>query len=425
MAIKVDLVQPSDGNFHRKESVINAVNLQDDFNINDNIEQSSEIDSFIKNGTWVTPMEYYSSLDNVNSTNDNTKQGFLKDIPTSVNNSAKNTTYFWVEDLKNWCRYIYNGNSQAGTNIFNLFVWNGRDDWIPITNFSISNDPGALVYDKYHIAKMQDKLLKHFYNTDTGDNSLSIISERGIQQVPYVVDNEQVENPMLNPDLFHGYARLFWQPGWPNRQLYVHAIKLQKTIKYTINSSDDFQTIRWQTIPSIFINSPNVVQFAQSNFCIRIPTGAPPVWRLPTGEILLCLSLGFFGDNGNAYHYISENGKDFRKVYDVDIDGTGIAQTNEMLGSDNIEASNWINSICANFFGSGMDKTIEKDWLREYYITPSNTIAIASYDNMLDSTLRFEQHNINKENSLKCTFRINRPVVTTDTKEISDYAKKW
>jgi hypothetical protein len=92
------------------------------------------------------------------------------------------------------------------------------------------------------------------------------------------------------------------------------------------------------------------------------------------------------------------------------------------------ESENAINGICRQFFGPGTNKTIENDWLN---INPI-TIAKEEYSNasgikgsMLNSELVFEQHNINKENSLNCSFQINRPIVTTTERPNQDYAKKW
>ena len=46
------------------------------------------------------------------------------------------------------------------------------------------------------------------------------------------------------------------------------------------------------------------------------------------------------------------------------------------------------------------------------------------YGIVLDKSL-YLLYNINKENSMKCTFVVNRPVVTTEDIETKDYAKKW
>jgi hypothetical protein len=98
------------------------------------------------------------------------------------------------------------------------------------------------------------------------------------------------------------------------------------------------------------------------------------------------------------------------------------------MSSDVIASMNWLNDRCAKFFGNGNNKTIEYDWLQEY----NTTVDKSEYSNssgkpssMLNSELVFEQHNINKENSLRCGFKINRPVVTTTERNEQEYAKKW
>ena len=97
-----------------------------------------------------------------------------------------------------------------------------------------------------------------------------------------------------------------------------------------------------------------------------------------------------------------------------------------MLGEDASAAAKWLNDFCASYFGTGSDKTIERDWLN----TRPRTTTVNEYSNtntisFLDTNKTFKQHNINKENSLKCSFTINRPVVTTKEKNSSDYIKKW
>ena len=97
-----------------------------------------------------------------------------------------------------------------------------------------------------------------------------------------------------------------------------------------------------------------------------------------------------------------------------------------MMGDDDLKAASWINQQCAAYFGEGNEKTIEKDWLRIKYT--NSTSVNANYNatvELLDSSKIFEQHNINKENNLKCKFTINRPIVTSEETTSSDYAKKW
>ena len=89
-----------------------------------------------------------------------------------------------------------------------------------------------------------------------------------------------------------------------------------------------------------------------------------------------------------------------------------------------IELTKFVNNKCFESFGDGNTKTITNDWLREY----KNTNIVSSpsdYNNMLDSRLMFEQVNSNDTNTMKCSFKVNRPIVTTDEQETTDYIKKW
>lgn len=189
----------------------------------------------------------------------------------------------------------------------------------------------------------------------------------------------------------------------------------------------------------------NVGTFANSNFRIGIPIAVPTIWRLPTGELSLCTTLSYNGDSGVAYTY-KKDATGFKKVpFDVnpnldglEFDGINLPKNGykyeylgsldcyKMFGHDEFAASKWLNDMCAIYFGNGNDKSIEKDWLNLDTIDESDiSFGVDEVDGMLDSGKVFEQHNINKENSLKCTITVNRPVVTTEENPHVDYVKKW
>ena len=419
-------------------------------------ESSSNIDEFIESQGWVPPYEYYNTLKQSSSVKSNKEEGFFN---VAMNSSEIDTSdelgYFWLEDFKTWCRFVYgiDYNNNAGFNIV-LTIWNGKDGWIYIPNFIVgeSSDSRYIQYkDKYGIAKYQQKLIYKACDTPKNTADEYIYGARGKNEIWFskgwcqspIVDDYGL--PSSEPLGANGYAYNFKQMDFLT---FVKAVRLQKTTKYTINKPGTFITNRWSSAPCFYKRSKPVLsttdtslvydskgpesRYMQTNHCVPISTGIPCLWRLPTGELALCATFRFNSDPGSAYHYevgMNDEVRRFRKVYEQWRDGVtyGLSSVGsaKVLGSDYKAASKWLNETCASFFGDGRDKTIEKDWLREYKITESNNASVSNYDNMLDSSLTFEQHNINKENSMKCSFTVNRPVVTTETIERVDYAKKW
>jgi hypothetical protein len=213
----------------------------------------------------------------------------------------------------------------------------------------------------------------------------------------------------------------------------IYGLRLQKNVDYTINDASSFQTMRWSSI-ACHGSIDSLGKYAQTNARFPVSTGAPPVWRLPTGEIFLATNFIWRGDNGAPYFYIKDGELGFRKHYDKDMLGNGDDKAPphvamwKMMGNNKAKAEQWINTICKRFFGDGIEKSIEKDWLRydDEIITKDKLNYVNSnYMNMLDSSKTFEQNNINKQNMLKCGFKVNRPVVTTEESKTGDYVGKW
>lgn len=376
------------------------------------------IDEKIEKNNFVTPAEYYSTqMSGTHGSSDKSKEGYYN----LAGNNDITIKWFWCEDLKNWCSYLVYSNSLFNNiNLFFLQVWNGKDGWIPIPNLYLTEDEDSLKKDKYGIAPLQDYFLEKardglIADGVSGVNKNVILQFRGIQQTV------GPGNPTPNPSFYSIPS---------NRLHHLVGLRLQKAVKYSINDTNNFQTIRWNTLYSPVDKGKevNLGRFAQGNFRVPVTIGIPPVWRLPTGEICLAASFYYNSDGGIPYGYRRmSTGDEFRKYF-LKTDDNSIPWTlcNNILGSNDFEGAAWINSICANFFGTGNDKTIEKDWLREKEKSDVDVIDYsASYDNMLDSEKVFEQHNINKENSIKIKFTINRPVVTTEENTTSDYAKRW
>lgn len=424
----------------------NTTNNSTEDNTTDSIEDRLQDEKFI------TPQEYYSKQGNIVTT-DNTKQGF-HDISNTGDKSDRK--WFWVEDLKNWCSYRAEMNVHSSLNRFTLQVWNGKNDWIDLTGFynlpdsngnNATTDYRHSYYidsakDAYNIKSYQDKLINTlvFGSYDKTDwhapvpNDRIICSSRGAAMAMQVRQSyKTLKGKVTNWDDATG-RKIDASPVdyyyHQEKLLVVKGFKLQKAKDYTINMGGSFQTIRWSTVKYSGDDIPAVL-FGQTNAVFYIPTGVPPVWRLPSGELFLATRLDVRGDNGHTYIYRKDETYGFRKVYDTTyLSGADdVVSEWRMMGDDDNAAANWINEVCAKFFTDGSVKTIEKDWLRrdDELITEDETIekSVTSEHDMLDTGKIYEQNNINKENSFICKFIVNRPVVTTEPVENLDYAKKW
>ena len=374
-------------------------------------QQDKNRDDLIKKGGWITPMEYYNNH-MVGSASESQQEGFF-----SYMMQQENVKYFWVNDLCNWCTYVIYGYNNSYSKIFQLCVWNGRDNWIPIDQHFIIPDR----YDLYGIAGVQGDIL-----TNCGSK---ITQYRGICQSLYTT---------LDSDSFA------FNPRYKQNASYlqsIEAFRLKHSTKYTINTGS-FQTIAYSTAYTDLneiAGNTGYTAYIQSYFRSPITIGIPPVWRLPTGEIALCSRLEWNSDTGFPYYYKKRIGDSGFKKYSIAfwtdesrlnkaLGFYGIVEFDRIIDSDSVKGAAWINDLCIKFFGGGTDKTITEDWLREYNPSVSMedySITDASRISMLDSNLSFEQHDINKENSLTCGFRIMRPLMTTGETEELDYAQKW
>ena len=395
-------------------------------------DENTEIDKMISVGGWITPSEYYSNA-SVNNAGQITDEGYL---PYGGTTPAQ-LKYFWVEDLKNWCIYSLDGYETTYLKQFHLCVWNGKNGWIPVDAFKLNP-----AWDLYNIANLQNPFFDKFENNE------KIIQHRGLVQrmddtkygTHYFAKSIYYTGGEAEYDGLKPYYDMptDYSPNGTFLQV-VQALRLKKAVKYTINDGNNFQTIAFSSLyTDVTYNVKNYKAYYQSNFRSPVPIGAPPVWRLPTGEIALCTVLQYNNDDGLPYSFKKRHtDKAYRKYLasHMFIGDTYVWQFNlgkveykRILDSDALKGVNWLNSVCRKFFGTGDNKTIERDWLREYNVEVDKTEYMESSKqkiSMLDTEKIFEQHDINKENSLKCSFRINRPVVTTTERLEPDYAKKW
>ena len=377
------------------------------------------VDTLLEAGGFISPNEFYSKNTGVYA--DNAKDEGYFSTEGSVSESI---IWFWVEDLRNWCSYSVESASEHESVVrFILRVWNGKNGWIPFTS-EWRNNKNYLEFvlksteDPFGISKYQYELLDEL--TTKQKNCLAKMSGSA----------QSIKQGTAFPSHLYQGDEHAWHNYFDfcaSMQI-IYGLRLQKNIKYTINDATTFQTIRWSSLPYNG-TCDDFARYASTNARFAVTTGAPPVWRLPTGEVFLATFLEWRGDNGGAYCYIKDNSLGgFRKHTDPDLFPHEHVAEWRVMGTNNLTAAQWLNTICKKFFGDGLEKTIEKDWLRKdsELITKDKIDYVNSnYMNMLDSSKTFEQNNINKQNTLKCGFKVNRPVVTTEDSKTGDYVGKW
>lgn len=408
---------------HKKEIITQLKEVINNVPI-DIVEETSEDESIedrLKNEDFKTPQEYYVNLDNI-VTSDKSQQGFHV-ISNSSDTSERK--WFWCEDLKNWCSYRVLMDKYEFINLFQLQVWNGKDNWMDVI---WNNSDFAILAsdDKYSIRKYQHNTIKALvYGTYDKARWYYKSNQKNLLEI------KRGKCVAVKTDESSKISEKFYNQGF---LLTANGFKLQKSRKYSINMPGTFQTIRWSTISSNndYLNYDDCKFHGQTNALFYIPTSVPPVWRLPSGDLFLAATLDMRADNGEPYIYqFDKKNGGFKKIYSKNLFENNNVHVREyrMLGDNDEAAANWINKICASFFGDGNDKTIDKDWLRQdsELITEVQNIEqgqSGKYD-MLDSEKVYEQNNINKENSLQCKFVVNRPVVTSEEIADSDYVKQW
>lgn len=180
-------------------------------------------DAISENG-WISPMEYYTTNQNIEANDSRSvSNGYIqkKDDGSHSKFLYKNL-YWWCEDLRNWCVYNITCNIPY-VNKFQLMVWNGKDDWVPINGFAVPNT--------YEFAKLQNTFLEIKKHNEQS----TISTHRG-------------KDSRFN---------LHYTPSGP---LTVNeGLILTKTNKYSINDTNSFQTKRWSTPQHI---SDNLEHFA-------------------------------------------------------------------------------------------------------------------------------------------------------------------
>lgn len=162
---------------------------------------------------WIAPYDYYKEDTRVFNNDRNVTNGMVQksELAEDTDVFYKNL-YWWCEDLHNWCVYKSDCVNFPYLNSFYLHVWNGLNKWVPAI-YSFYADWN----EKF--APVQNTII--FNKLQRGE---AIVMHRGAMK----------DTPSK------------W--AFSNGPLTVnHGFVLKKTEKFSVNSDNNFQTIRWST----------------------------------------------------------------------------------------------------------------------------------------------------------------------------------
>lgn len=196
-------------------------------------DNSASANATSENG-YIAPYEVTTTESNEYIT-DNKKSGFLKYEPDVAIEGNANATYFWVEDFKNWCTWKVNDNTlyvnKPAVNSYTLCFWNGKNGFEPLTDEGLLN----LTSDE-SVNSWQNDILNKLRRSTLTD---SITVDNFINQ--YRGD-------------FKDKGFMPYGDKVPGMQACTYI--LRKTIDYSINDSDSFQTFRYGNPMNIDLAQP-------------------------------------------------------------------------------------------------------------------------------------------------------------------------
>ena len=193
-----------------------------------------EKDATTENG-WIAPYDYYKEETRSGNSSRDVSNGMIQksEIADSKDYFYKNL-YWWCEDLHNWCIYKTDCVNNNYMNSFFLHVWNGLNSFVPAF-YSFYADP------KQKFAPLQNKIIEKKIN-----NFETIVMHRGTMK----------NDPSK------------WAFG--NGPITInHAFVLKKSDKFSINSDNKFQTIRWSTPRHI----ASMSEYEEGNNLMRVNSG--------------------------------------------------------------------------------------------------------------------------------------------------------
>lgn len=405
-----------------------------------------EIEEKIKNGDYIPPWEYGKNND-IESTR-------YKKVETKA---TVPDDYFWVEELKNWCRFVYgygashNYNPHAGwwnrntslkryyvhwtsaefpfsgftsqnnkayaedSNLwhrwqgftyFQLSQWNGVDKFI---GFAYNNNKDSTKVD---IGLQSDELQNRMYKI------LNSCKKHFQRRGNYMSDKQTVQEDgtvwaIENPKTYDWQYSTNYQPkndvcsGVNSPVQIVDGLILNKTRNYTILDGDTAQCVRIKE-PHYFTQWNSVEASNKPALRQGISAGCPAVWRTASGELMLCTTL-IWGGVMAVIGMCDEEGK-----HDY-----------------GVSACDFINKYCRRFFGDGKNKTIADDWIKTDYnintdeeaeATEVEKIKTADTETMTEGSSQVE---LKSDKKIKIKFSLADVNISETTSEEISVATKW
>lgn len=313
---------------------------------------------------WQTPAEYYSN--NMSVTDNNVENPF----------GISNQVWFWVDSLKNWCRYNYT----AG--ILQLTCWNGRNGW---------DNVGELVTLK-NVMYWIPLYNKYFYSHSFFIEGPAYTNQ-GSDFIPMRYPNGPVGQAYYRTIMLHRDTTVL---NYNEKFQSMHDTKTYQTGERNTKSNAGIGAFGKYT------NAGNPIYVDETRRAIHgVPTQyCPVIFKLTNGNLAL-----------SYYYSVNTNG------YGVFTDEYPF----QLISPD--EA----NERCRDVFGDGTDKTIFKDWKRFNTTDTSEEFATEiKFDN--EETL-YNAMSLNRVYGSKKINNIklfaNRPNPTTNNSDIQDYLERW
>lgn len=292
-----------------------------------------------------------------------------------IDDEETSNDWFWLNSIKNWVRYeVFDGDHQT----IILKAWNGLGGWdsmLEIVNKVLTKD--------YY------KLIKNYlYNAN--------FFEVAFEYAPY---SRTAYVPIIDLQGSTGIMR-------------YGALQLSretKSLLYKNNMSSHNSKI-------MFNNETN--SYARTNY--GLPSDEQARRRGPDKDMTRRYTIGM--ETHPCHCLVKSANGNLYICYDF------IAQTNGPAGflANMLDATK-ANTLCRAIFGTGDDKTIEKDWKRYYTLDyseeVSSTIRNENNETLYGATSIISAQANTKINSI--SLFANRPNPTTNNRAIQDYLERW
>lgn len=324
-----------------------------------------------KEGTWMTPSEYYNSA--VNTANVST--GTLGYNRASSSTDEIKNNWFWVDEIKNWCIWM-----RTNAAYLNLYIWNGKNGWDKLED----------VMDTWFKNDLQSLKRIYYYNPEV-----------------FTVGPSNAAFGSLCSTV-NGT-----QPAWMSENVWL-SIVLKRDTNMSTYDTETFQNIHTAsikynkqqgvTIPgnTTYGSGDRIGKLKQEYGAIVLPTvGCPCIIRNRSGQLNLMYK---FKTDGN---YTAAD----------------TSQTDLYFQDEGVT---YLNSVCKIYFGDGDDKTI-KDWkcfdLKDTTEETSGKILTGSEDSLYGAppVVNSKAETIN----MKISITVPRPNISTKSIDNEDYILRW